>query len=77
MHNTTGTLVALKVIELDTPDEEDITEIQKEVALLSQLRDAERNNCTSYYGSWLYKTQLFLAMDYAAGGSIRTIVSGW
>jgi serine/threonine-protein kinase 24/25/MST4 len=65
--------VAIKVIELDTPDE-DISEIQREVAVLSQLRDAERNNCTSYHGCWMHKTQLWLAMDFAAGGSIRTIV---
>lgn len=70
--------MAIKVIELDSPEsaEEDISEIQREVALLSSLRDAERNNCTSYHGCWLMSTQLWLAMDLAAGGSIRTIVSG-
>lgn len=77
VHNSTRTQVAIKIIELDSPEsvDEDILEIQREVALLSSLRDAERNNCTSYHGSWLHSTQLWLAMDYAAGGSIRTIVS--
>ena len=64
-HNATGTVVALKVIELDTADD-DITEIQREVALLSQLREADRNNCTLYHGCWLHKTQLYIAMDYAS-----------
>lgn len=63
------------MIELDSPEsaEEDIIEIQREVALLSSLQAAEKNNCTLYHGCWLESTQLWLAMDYAAGGSIRTI----
>ena len=73
LHNATGTVVALKIIEMDTPDD-DLTELQREVALLSSLRDADKNNCTAYHGCWLHKTQLWIAMDFASGGSIRTIV---
>ena len=73
VHNPTGQVVALKCIELDTADD-DISEIQREVALLTQLKDAERNNCTSYHGCWLHHSQLWIAMDFASGGSIRTIV---
>jgi hypothetical protein len=61
------------VIDLDTPDD-DISEIQKEVALLSELRDAARHNITLYHGSYLQGYELWIAMDFASGGSIRTLV---
>jgi serine/threonine protein kinase len=70
----TGKVVALKIIDLDTPDD-DITEIQREVALLSQLRDADKYNCTLYFGCWMHESELWIAMEYASGGSIRTVVS--
>ncbi|KAK9898292.1 Pkinase-domain-containing protein [Cystobasidium minutum MCA 4210] len=69
-----GQIVALKVIDLDHPDNEDIQEIQREVALLSQLRDASNHNVTRYHGCWLADTELWIAMDYASGGSIRTLM---
>lgn len=62
------------MIDLDHPDNEDILEIQREVALLSQLRDAANHNITLYHGSWLAGHELWIAMDYASGGSIRTLV---
>lgn len=74
IHNATGTVVALKVIDLDTPDD-DISEIQKEVALLSEMRDAVRHNITLYHGCYLNGHELWIAMDFASGGSIRTLVS--
>ncbi|GAA6056236.1 hypothetical protein JCM3770_002101 [Rhodotorula araucariae] len=73
VHNDTGTVVALKVIDLDTPDD-DISEIQREVALLSELRDAARHNITLYHGSYLHGHELWIAMDFASGGSIRTLM---
>ncbi|GAA6006602.1 hypothetical protein JCM11491_003113 [Sporobolomyces phaffii] len=73
IHNPTGQVVALKVIDLDTPDD-DISEIQKEVALLSELRDAARHNITLYHGSYLSGYELWIAMDFASGGSIRTLM---
>ncbi|GAA5987308.1 hypothetical protein JCM11641_002678 [Rhodosporidiobolus odoratus] len=73
IHNQTGTIVALKVIDLDTPDD-DISEIQKEVALLSELRDAARHNITLYHGCYIHGTELWIAMDFASGGSIRTLM---
>ncbi|BGP20662.1 hypothetical protein JCM10213_001092 [Rhodosporidiobolus nylandii] len=73
IHNETGTIVALKVIDLDTPDD-DIGEIQKEVAVLSELRDAARHNITLYHGCYLHGHELWIAMDFASGGSIRTLM---
>lgn len=74
IHNATGLVVALKVIDLDTPDD-DISEIQKEVALLSEMRDANKYNITLYHGCYLNGHELWIAMDFASGGSIRTLVS--
>lgn len=70
-----ATLRHLQVIDLDHPDNEDISEIQKEVALLSQLRDAQNHNITLYHGCWVNGHELWIAMDLASGGSIRTLVS--
>lgn len=68
-------LLRVQVIDLDHPDNEDILEIQREVALLSQLPDASDHNITRYYGCWLDGSELWITMDYASGGSIRTLVS--
>lgn len=73
VHNPTGQVVALKIIDLDTPDD-DISEIQREVALLSELRDAARYNITLYHGCHLNGHELWIAMDFASGGSIRTLM---
>ncbi|KDE04731.1 STE/STE20/YSK protein kinase [Microbotryum lychnidis-dioicae p1A1 Lamole] len=73
IHNATGLVVALKVIDLDTPDD-DISEIQKEVALLSEMRDANKHNITLYHGCYLQGYELWIAMDFASGGSIRTLM---
>ncbi|SCZ97931.1 BZ3500_MvSof-1268-A1-R1_Chr3-3g06464 [Microbotryum saponariae] len=67
-------LLLLQVIDLDTPDD-DISEIQKEVALLSEMRDANKHNITLYHGCYLQGHELWIAMDFASGGSIRTLAS--
>lgn len=74
VHITTGAVVALKIVDLDQP-EDDIDDIQREVALLSELQGGERNNITSYYGCWLNGPCVWIVMDLAQGGSIRTLVS--
>ncbi|KAI7961382.1 hypothetical protein MJO28_001871 [Puccinia striiformis f. sp. tritici] len=73
IHIATQTVLALKVINLDTA-EDDIIEIQREVALLSQLRDSDKHNCIGYHGCHFYQTELWIAMDFASGGSIRTLL---
>lgn len=72
-HLPSNTLVALKVIDMDTPDD-DVSEIRREVALLSQMRQAHTKNIVRYWGCWLSGATLCIAMDYAEGGSIRTLV---
>jgi serine/threonine protein kinase len=73
VHVATGAVVALKIINLDTEDD-DTGDIQREVALLSQLRGGEGTNITAYYGCWLEGPRVWIVMDFASGGSIRTLV---
>lgn len=72
--NATGNIVALKIINLDTEDD-DVDDIQREVNLLSQLRGGEKQNVTMYYGCHLEGPRVWIIMDYASGGSVRTLVS--
>ncbi|KAI5118932.1 hypothetical protein M0805_003756 [Coniferiporia weirii] len=67
----TGTVVALKIINLDTADD-DVADIQREVALLAHLRDAV--NITRYYGCHLDGPRVWIVMEYASGGSVRTLM---
>lgn len=74
VHVETGMVVALKIVDFDQP-EDDIDDIQREVTLLSELHGSERSNITGYYGSWMDGPRIWIAMDLAQGGSIRTLVS--
>lgn len=67
----TGNVVALKIINLDTADD-DVGDIQSEVALLTHLRDAV--NITKYYGCYLDGPRVWIVMEYASGGSVRTLM---
>lgn len=71
VHTPTGDIVALKIINLDTEDD-DVGDIQREVALLTQLRDAP--NVTQYYGCYLDGPRVWIVMEYAQGGSVRTLM---
>jgi serine/threonine protein kinase len=73
--NDSQQVVAIKVLNLDA-EEEDVSDIQREIATLSQLKNCDSQNITRYHGSFLNDTQLWIVMDYAAGGSIRSLVSG-
>ncbi|KAG2211201.1 hypothetical protein INT47_006320 [Mucor saturninus] len=69
----TNKVIAIKVLNLDT-EEDDVDDIQKEISLLSQLTHAKSQNITPYYGSFLNDAKLWIIMEYAAGGSVRTIM---
>ncbi|KAF8322194.1 Pkinase-domain-containing protein [Clavulina sp. PMI_390] len=69
----TGNLFALKIINLDTEDD-DVADIQHEVNLLSQLRGGEKHNITMYYGCYLDGPRVWIVMDLASGGSVRTLM---
>lgn len=68
----TGEVVALKIINLDGQDD-DVEAIQKEVALLSSLRGSGDSNITRYHGCWLEGPHVWIVMDFAQGGSVRTL----
>ncbi|KAJ3021260.1 Serine/threonine-protein kinase 24 [Thoreauomyces humboldtii] len=70
VNRQTNEIVAIKVLDLDTDDDE-ITDVQKEITMLSHC-DSEY--ITRYHGSYLNETKLWVIMDYAAGGSIRSIL---
>ncbi|KAF9461332.1 kinase-like domain-containing protein [Collybia nuda] len=70
-HIPTGNVVALKIINLDTSDD-DVGDIQREVALLTQLRDAP--NITKYYGCHMDGPRVWIVMEFAQGGSVLSLM---
>jgi len=81
-HIQTGHIVALKIINLDTEDD-DVGDIQKEISLLQQLmmgvsggaQGVQSLNVIKYYGSLMDGPKVWIIMECAEGGSIRTLVS--
>lgn len=70
-HKQTKQNVAIKVLNLDT-EEDEITDVQQEIQFLAELRNVP--NVTRYYGSFLNDTKLWIIMDYCAGGLVRTLL---
>ncbi|WVQ94253.1 hypothetical protein IAU59_001332 [Kwoniella sp. CBS 9459] len=81
-HIATGHVVALKIINLDTEDD-DVGDIQKEISLLQQLMlggsatgtggSGPVPNVTKYYGCLMEGPKVWIVMELAEGGSIRTL----
>ena len=66
----TGMDVAIKILDLDINDE-DLDDIRKEIAILSRC-DSEY--ITRYHGAYLCGSKLWIILDYAGGGSLRSIL---
>ncbi|KGB79862.2 STE/STE20/YSK protein kinase [Cryptococcus deuterogattii R265] len=64
-HNDTKEIVAIKMIDLESSDD-DISEIQAEIAHLSSCWS---DHVTKYYGSFVRGARLWIVMEYLAGGS--------
>ncbi|ORX60768.1 serine/threonine kinase 25a [Piromyces finnis] len=71
INKNTKESVAIKILDLDTENDEDIADVQKEISILSKF-DSEY--VTKYHGSYLIDTKLWIVMDYAAVGSVRKIL---
>ncbi|ORX83446.1 Mst3 kinase in complex with Mnadp [Anaeromyces robustus] len=71
INKVTNELVAIKIFDLDTSDEDNIADVQKEISILSKFNS---EYVTKYQGSYLIDTKLWIVMDYAALGSMRNIL---
>lgn len=71
IHRATRHTYAIKVLNLDTSEDE-VRDVQQEIQFLSNLKQIP--NITHYYGSYLNGTKLWIIMDYCAGGSLRTLL---
>ncbi|OMJ68639.1 hypothetical protein SteCoe_33850 [Stentor coeruleus] len=65
----TGEIVAIKVIELN--DENVPEAINQEIQV---LKESQNQRITKFYESFISNSQLYIVMEYVAGGSVKDII---
>lgn len=65
---SSGDLAAIKVIKLEPGD--DFAVIQQEIVM---MKDCKHINIVAYFGSYLRRDKLWIAMEYCGGGSMQDI----
>lgn len=72
-HTNTGQIFAVKIIDLEEDsDTSSIIDIQREVALLRQLRDGP--NIIRYYDCFLNGSRVWIVQEFAQGGSVTDLM---
>ena len=65
-----GQAVAIKVIDIESAEDE-VEDIIQEIAILSELQSPY---VTKYYGSYAKGAELWIVMEYCAGGSCADLM---